>query len=253
VLEHQRLSAVFTKNGPGFWLDILTVLETALAALEKAVPDLYDHAIIIAHDISESEAFRLVLAIPVDSTGTGFWCSPQVQEALTSYAFFDVPIQNNSPLEGYAQINRMRTFSEADTTRTSPIRKKIERRLKAGELRNMLLVGPEYQGKRGELYRFCLASLKKAPPLIIHFGAGGTGLCCFSDALNAGIRSFLSKRIEPQELEELDKLGAIIFRERLQHEYPDYVLQKSRRFLRLLIDVYIKAADAVQDDPVFIL
>jgi tetratricopeptide (TPR) repeat protein len=254
VLEHQRISAIFTENSPGFWLDILTVLETTLAALEKAAPDLYDYTIMIAHDISENDALRLTLAVPVDSQGTGFWCSPQVQEALAPYVVFDEPFsKKDSPLEGYAQINRIRTFSEAGIVRTYPLREKIRNCLNEGEPRNVLLVGPEYQGKRDGLYRFCLSGLKKAPPLVIRFGAGGTGLCCFSDALNSGIRSFLSKSIEPPELEELDTLGAIIFRERFQYEYPDYILQKGRRFFQLLTDVYIKAAAAVQDKPIFIL
>jgi tetratricopeptide (TPR) repeat protein len=254
VLERQRLSAVFTGNSPGFWLDILTVLETSLTALEKAAPDLYDYTIITAHDISENDAFRLVLAVPVDSKGTGLWCSPQVQEVLTPYAFFDAPlVKKDSPLKGYAQINRMRTFSDDDGIRIHPLRKKIKSRLKEGETRNVLLVGPEYQGKRDGLYRFCLSCLKNTPPLVFHFGAGGTGLCCFSDALNPGIRSFLSKTIEPREQEELDELGTILFRERFQHEYPEYILQKGRRFFQLLAGVYIKAAVAVQDRPVFIL
>jgi tetratricopeptide (TPR) repeat protein len=63
----------------------------------------------------------------------------------------------------------------------------------------------------------------------------------------------LSAHIEPRELEELDAQGIVLFRERFQHEYPDYILQKGRRFLQLLADAYIKAAAAVQESPVFIL
>ncbi|MDR1108282.1 MAG: hypothetical protein LBL19_04525 [Spirochaetaceae bacterium] len=253
VLEHQRISAVFEENTPGFWLDILTVLESALIALEKAAPDLYGYTVAAAHDVSEYEAFRLVLSVPVDSTGTGFWCSPRLQEALKLYLLFGEPLtKNDCPLNGYAQIDRIRTFTPADTIPVYPLRKKIERRLTEGDTRNVLLVGPEYQGKRDGLYRFCLSSLKNAPPLVVHFGSGGAGLCCFCDALSSGIRSFLNKFMEPREFEELEKLGNILFRERFQHEYPDYITQKGELFLQLLIEGYIKAALTVQDIPVFI-
>ncbi|MDR2631897.1 MAG: hypothetical protein LBC60_13345 [Spirochaetaceae bacterium] len=250
--EGHRISALFKEDSPGFWLDILVMLETILAILEKVSPELYGYTVILGQDLSGEMDSYLLNAMPANSPGTEIWCSPPVQKVLTPYMVFDAPLNGTDSLEeGYAQVNHIRTFSDTNGERTYPLQKKIEAGLKEGSARNVLLTGPEYMGKGDGLYRFCLSKFKN--PLVIRFGLGGTGLCCFSDAVNSGIRSWLSNHIEDPILEELDWLGALLFRERFQHEYPNYIIQKGRRFLNLLSDVYIKAAEADGGTPVFIL
>ncbi|MDR2028626.1 MAG: ATP-binding protein [Treponema sp.] len=250
--EGRWISAFFEEDSPGFWLDILLMLEAALALLEKVSPELYGRAVILGQNLTDDADARLVRAIPTDSPGTGIWCSPPVQRALTPYMLFEAPLSEAySAGEGYAQLSRLRTLSASGGAGTYPSRAQIEAGIKERTTRNVLVTGPAYMGKRDGLYRFCLSQFKK--PLVIRFGSGGTGLCCFSDALNPGLRSWLSIYADRQELAELDKLGAILFRERFQHEYPNYIIQKGRRFLHLLADVYMRAAKAGKDTPVFIL
>jgi tetratricopeptide (TPR) repeat protein len=251
TVNYRWISAFFNENSPGFWLDILILLETTLAVLGKVSSELYGYTVIVGQNLTEDDGSRLIRAIPIDSWGTEIWCSSPVQKALNPYMLFDAPLNEDSPLKGYARLNRIRTFSDTNNAAAYPLREKIEASLKEGTARNVLLVGPGYQGKRDGLYRFCLSNFEK--PLVIRFGSGGTGLCCFSDALNSGLRSWLSTNAESQELEELDTLGAILFRARFQHEYPNYILEKGRRFLNLLANVYIMAAMAGGNTPVFIL
>ncbi|MFP3089633.1 hypothetical protein LQZ21_04835 [Treponema sp. TIM-1] len=246
------ISASFEENNPGFWLDILIMLEAMFALLETASPELYGYTVIMGENLTDDAGARLMRALPTDSLGTGIWCSPPVQKALSPYILFDAPLNEEySPGEGYAQLSHIRTFSAASGAKTYPLREKIKMGLKEGTVRKVLLVGPEFLGKRDGLYRFCRSQFKN--PLVIRFGSGGTGLCCFSDAVNPALRSWLGLYADGHELEELDKLGAILFRERFQHEYPYYIRQKGRRFLSLLTDVYIRAAIAGTNTPVFIL
>jgi tetratricopeptide (TPR) repeat protein len=244
VEEHRRIAAVFKETTVGFWLDILTMLEAILGALEKASPDLYGHTIILGQDLADDEISRLIRTLP-NCPGMGIWCSPLVQEALSPYALFGASLYGEqAPLAGYAQLARINDFSNTGEAAASPLLEKIERCLKEGTSRNVLLVGPEHIGIRNGLYRFCLANFPALPPLIIRFGSGGTGLSCFSDTLNSGIGSVLAKTATPPELEELEKLEAVLSRDRFQHEYSKYMIQTGRRFFTLLLDVYTRALGA---------
>jgi hypothetical protein len=243
--EHRRIVAIFKETNVGFWLDILTMLETILSALEKASPELYGFTIILGQDLVEDEISRLIRTMPDNFPGLGIWCSPLVQEALKPYTLFsDSEGEEQVPLAGYAQLIRMKTFANANDAKISPLEEKITLCLKQGTAQNVLLVGPEYMGIRDGLYRFCRSNFRSLPPLVIRFGFGGTGLCCFSDMLNSDVRAVLTKTASPQELEELDKLGAVLSRERFQHEYSNYMIRTGRRFLKLLLDGYNKAINS---------
>jgi tetratricopeptide (TPR) repeat protein len=243
VEEHHRISAVFTEISVGFWLDILIMLKTILGALETAAPDLHGYTIIIGQDLTDDDFSRLIRILPDNFPGTGIWCSSPVQEALKPYAAFGVSQgkEQSSPAE-YAQLSKINAFSNGKGARNSPVREKIELSLKQGAARNVLLVGPEYAGIRNGLYHFCLYHFKPVPPLVIRFGSGRTGLCCLSDSLNTDLRSFLMRSASSQELEELDRLNAVLSRERFQREYSNHMAETGRRFLNILLDVYIKAA-----------
>jgi hypothetical protein len=218
-LEHRFIIASFDEAALGFWLDILTTLETILRALKKTSPELYGHIGILGRDIPE-EGPRLSKILPWGSTDTGIWCAESVQQALEPYVIFEKPLRKqgkNHPGAGYAQIKTLRAFSALPSGKKYPFSEKIQRTLKQ-QRQNTLLLGPDFIGKREGIYRFCLNVWGNFPILVIRFGSGGRGLSCFSDALTPQIRSLINLYGGTKILEDLDALGVLIFRERLRNE-----------------------------------
>lgn len=252
--DHRRLCASFEERPPGFWLDILNVLETVRKVTEDLAPELYGHTCIVGCN-TEDDGQILIRSVPADSTGTGIWCSPLVQEALSPYAVFEPPLQRAEgfPLGGYAQLDCFKAFSDSRAAGAAPLRQDIEKSLRADAYRNILLTGPPYIGKRDGLFRFCADFLQGLPPLVIRFGSGGTGVGCFADALNDGIRALIAGGDSPVALEQLDALGALLSRDRLRDEYPIYLTRQARRFLQLLLDAYIRALISRGKNPLIIL
>jgi tetratricopeptide (TPR) repeat protein len=253
-LEHRFIAASLDEGSLGFWLDILTTLETILRALKKTASELYGHRCIIGRDIPE-EGLRFSKALPLGSTGTGIWCADEVQRALEPYVVFEKPLQGqeiNSPAAGYAQIKKLKALSALPSPKKYPFSEKIQRALKQRH-QNTMLLGPDFMGKREGLYRFCLNMGGNFPSLVIHFGSGGTGLSCFSDALSPPIRSLIKLHGEPKVLEDLDALGSLIFKERLRNEYSAYLIREARRFLRLLIETYCGLARSRDSTPLIVL
>ena len=254
IPDHRRLCASFEERPPGFWLDILNVLETILKAVEEVSPELYGHTCIMGCNPEDSGQL-LLRSVPVASTGTGIWCSPPVQEALSPYAVFDPPLQGaegNSALSGYAQLNCFKVFSDSKSAGTQATRQDVERTLKENAYRNILLAGPAYIGKRDGLFRFCTNFLQGTLPLVIRFGSGGTGVGCFADALNDGIRTLIAENDNSGLLKQLDALGALLSRDRFRDEYPVYLVQQGGRFLQLLLDAYIRSLISRGKNPLIV-
>jgi tetratricopeptide (TPR) repeat protein len=253
-LEHRFIAASLDEASLGFWLDILTTLETILRALKRTSSELYGHGCIIGRDIPEN-SLPLFKALPM-AMGTGIWCAGAVQQALEPYVVFEKPLRGqgkNSPAAGYAQIKNLKAFSAVPSPKKYPFSEKIQRALKQRSHQNTMLLGPDFIGKREGLYRFCLNMGGNFPSLVIHFGSGGTGLSCFSDALNPQIRSLINLHGEAKALEKLDALGSLIFKERLRNEYSAYLIREGRRFLRLLIETYCGLAWSQDITPIIIL
>jgi tetratricopeptide (TPR) repeat protein len=255
IPDHRRLCASFEEKPPGFWLDILNILETILKAVEEVSPELYGHACIMGCNPEDSGPL-LLRSVPAASTGTGIWCSPPVQKALSPYAVFDPPLQGtegSSALSGYAQLNCFKVFSDANSAGAYAIRQDIERTLKENAYRNILLAGPAYIGKRDGLFRFCTNFLQGALPLVIRFGSGGTGMGCFADALNDGIRALIADSDSSDSLTQMDALGTLLSRDRFRDEYPAHLIQQGGRFLQLLLDAYIRALISRGKNPLIVL
>jgi hypothetical protein len=253
-LEHRFIAASFDEAALGFWLDILTTLETILRALKRTSSELYGHVCILDRNIME-DGLRLSKALPV-AAETGIWCAESVQRALEPYVVFEKSgrrQEKDTLAAGYAQIKHLKAFSALPSPKKYPFSEKIQRALKQKSQQNTLLLGPDFIGKREGLYRFCLNTWGNFPSLIIHFGSGGTGLSCFSDALSPQIRSRINLYSGAKVLEELDALGAIIFKERLRNEYSAYLIRETRRFLRLLLANYCGLAWSQDITPVIIL
>jgi hypothetical protein len=83
--ERRHISASFDEAAIGFWIDVLTVVETIVRIMEEADSELYGHLGILGRDLGE-EGPLLFQTLP--SGGTGIWCDPFVQMALAPYCVF---------------------------------------------------------------------------------------------------------------------------------------------------------------------
>jgi hypothetical protein len=252
-LEHRLITAAFDEKAIGFWLDILMVLRTLMKLLEDASLELYGHICLLGRDLKEGD---VKLARTLSSGGTGFWCDPGVQQALSPYAVFENnyrEVQGVIQGEGYNRIKNFKTPAKGEEHRSFPYRARILKILDQGTVRSAVLVGPQFIGKRDGLRRYCHNLVRGFPCLIVVFGAGGSGLACFIDAFKPEIRNFISPFAGPSRLKELDTLAEAILRERFRKQYSFYLLQRARHFMELLLDAYDKAAAARSVKPVIIL
>jgi tetratricopeptide (TPR) repeat protein len=252
-VERKFITASFDETAAAFWLDLLTVLETLLKDLGSAASELYGHVCVIGKDLSEDLLLMLPKMLPSGSDGAGIWCAPFIQKALEPYMDFDTPRvwMEASPLvEGYARIKNVKIFSPDAPAELFPLRGKIQRLLKKGGRRNVVLLGPEFIGKRDGLFRFCAHYMGGFPPLVLRFGSGGRGLSCLADALGPELNSLLK---DGEVLKELDALGARIIRDRLRDEFSAYSVREGERFFSLLLDAYAAAAARRKAPPVLVL
>jgi len=191
-IERRYLSAFFHENAIGFWLDMLTLLERLLEILGGEARELYGHICLLGRDLDEAEV-KLCRSLP--SGGTGLWCDYSVQRDLSPYVLFE---NNNNETRGIPQgygYNRIESFippAARDINRIFPYRERILKILRTGTVRNAVLAGPRFIGKRDGLRRYCSGLLKGLPPLMVTFGAGGNGLFCFIDAYNSNIRELIA-------------------------------------------------------------
>jgi tetratricopeptide (TPR) repeat protein len=257
--ERRYITASFDEKAIGFWIDILTVVETIGKTMEEAVSGLYGYIAVLGRNPEDETMQHLRL---VSSGEGGIWCDPQVQKALSVYSSFESPLAGekiNPVIAGYARLKDIHAFSgvgeggEGRTGNFFPYRERIQRALQQGENRNALLVGPRFIGKREGLRRYCASLLGEIPPLAVTFGAGGGGVSCFADALTQPVRSLLALHTGKEVMEELDALGDLIARDRFRSQYSDYLLFKVNRFLHLLCETYVAAVKLARLTPILIL
>ncbi|MDR2052075.1 MAG: hypothetical protein LBP80_01555 [Treponema sp.] len=246
-IERQYVVASFNDKAISFWLNMICVLENIKKILDEAASELYGYIYLIGEDLDE-EDFHLMYSLP--SGGTGIWCDYSVQQALSPYALFEnnyEEIKNIPAGDGYNRIKAFRSFPGQETGKIFPYRENIHKILKQRALKNVVLAGPRFIGKRDGLRFYCVNLLKGLPVLRIVFGVGGNSMGCFTDAFTDEIRGFIIPFAVQGGIEELDKLAETIFQERFRRQYSPYFVRRTRRFMELLFEFYEKAVYANRD------
>ncbi|GHV90977.1 hypothetical protein AGMMS50268_14800 [Spirochaetia bacterium] len=236
------LSSSFDENALGVWLDILILIESIIKSLHEAAADLYGYSLVIGRDIPEEEGEGLCRRLSGGAKGSGVWCDPAAQQALGYYLYFEKPQtrQGDEP-EEYARLKGIKTF-EGLPPQAYPLRETIVKALGQGAQGNILLLGPEYSGKRDGLYRYCKEILGDIPPLTVRFGEGGSFLSPLVDAYCSKIREFIAGSGAPAAmLQDLDSLGESLFRDRLRSEISIFMARTASRFFTLLLESYVTA------------
>jgi tetratricopeptide (TPR) repeat protein len=249
--------AYFDEQTIGFWIDILTVIETIQKILNLSKAQLYGHVCLFSscHDYSKISEF--LFSIPTIRIKTGIWCSPQISTMLFRLVFFNSPYYlPNKPDEGDDKNNCFleisSTIADKKHEKISPLRKKISKELAMCVKSGAVLNGENFSGKRDCLQWFCRSINEDFEPLTIHFGSWGRGLSCFADALSPNLRKcFFESGVEiPSELETL---YTMLFSERLKWECSEFSLKKGKRFFELLTDLYMTVTRIQKYKPFLVL
>jgi tetratricopeptide (TPR) repeat protein len=252
--EQKLIAASFDDTGIGFALDMLCVLENMGKALKKASSELYGHICVLGRDMDEEDAPVLARGLPSDLWGTGIWCDPVLRKFLEPLVDFDDPLSlpdYQKPFLGYAQVKKIKeslTSSDEENGFWNDNAEKINQSLKQGALRNTVVVGAEFIGKREGLHRYCADSMGNFPPLVIRFGHGNA-VTCIGDALSPEIKQILA----PREAEKLAAMAEPFFRERLREGVSDFLVKQGEKFFHSLIEAYQTAADEAKVHPVVVL
>ena len=260
--ERRLLSGLFDEDSLGFWLDILIALETIQGILEGASSELYGYALVLGRDIPERKTEILCRTIAPDEGG-GLWFDGVARTALSTYMYFEKPSKDEKghppEAEGFVRLNGIKSFPRVSSN-AHPCRNTILRGLRQGKVENTVLLGPEFIGKRDGIYRFCGGSRegRKKPeeppfsetPLVIRFGSL-RGLAPLADAWTGSPRSFLGGR--NGTVPELDRLGEVLFRDRLRDEVSGFMIRQGRRFFSLLLESCAAEARSRSSLPVLIL
>jgi tetratricopeptide (TPR) repeat protein len=254
--EHRCVAASFDEHTIGFALDMLLVIKAVQEAVQRARPELYGHACVFGRDIAENgqallNRFPRDFGVTVEeepqgmsetnSHASGIWCSREMQSILEPYAVFD-PSPFSDDLADYGELRELTPLARlpvdgGTSPRNGPRGEAIQSALNERGVRNALIVGPDFAGG-GEAFAEYFGALQDFPALVFRFGCGGTGLSCFSDALEGPIRDLLS----PERRDDLDVLGAFLFKERLEDEFTPFAVKKAGQFLSGLLAGYFAAA-----------
>jgi tetratricopeptide (TPR) repeat protein len=254
-IERRYIRASFDEKTIGFWIDILTMLESIGKILESADSDLYGYALVLGKELEDVTLRYFHL---LTSGEGGIWSDAWVRKALAAYGEFERPGQT-SGIMGFVRLKTIHVFSAAEnawekrTEQRFPYREKILRTLKQGMGGNTLLTGPRFIGKREGIRRYCAQFLGAVPPLTVTFGAGGGGLSCFADALTPPIRALLIPSTAEETMRELNVLGDLIARERFRSQYSEDMFYSASRFLHLLCEAYAAVLRQTRLTPVFVL
>jgi tetratricopeptide (TPR) repeat protein len=250
----RRISASFEEHTVGFALDMLLVLKAVQGAVQKALPELYGYVCVFGRDIAENSP-ALLSGLPLSFPGaleessqgtsssqiSGIWCSQALWSILEPYAVFAEPLFSGN-FADYRRLREIKPFARLSFDDAEPVRSHPQNQENRSVLieqfdQNALLVGPDLAGKQEALDEY-VRSLSGFPPLVFRFGCGGTGLSCFSDALEEPIRDL----IPPEKQETMETLGAFLFKERLEDEFTPFAVKRAGQFLSLLLESYAGAA-----------
>ncbi|MDR2510157.1 MAG: hypothetical protein LBC77_05890 [Spirochaetaceae bacterium] len=248
--------ADFNESAMGFWIDILSCIETINKAIHAVSRDLYGYICVISALQDDETIPSIMRTLPSDGKASGIWCSSPVRGALNYFADFgpaghrgrDISIKAGS--ESYTEIEAIKQIKLKETG--AALYEKVPAILGEAGVKRAVLLGGEYTGKRECLRRYCAETSRAIPPLIISYGSGGAGLSCLANAYSPEIRGlFTEQKISTGQ--EMDMLFESLERERLRKESSKYTLFKARRFFSRLLNAYCEAAEKLKLSPIVIL
>ena len=250
--EYNIITALFNEESFGFWLDVLSIVETLIEILDTAKHELYGYVCIISELIDIDRIHEMLNVLPSVFTDSGVWCTRFIQKNTDSFMEFNEPRGETSILPvSMAELKSVKLLN--GIKKQYPMRRSIIKLFDANNIQeNRILAGSDFIGKRDFIRWYCRNFGNFSIPLTIRFGSWGFGLNCFSDALNPDMRQFFESNNIPLP-KETDALYEALSMERIRTEYSIYSLQKAGRFFQILLEAYSAAVFAEQKSGIIIL
>jgi len=243
------ISAEINEETIGIWLDLYILIETLKKNIE-ASPELFGYSLVICSDVPNTpEALCRFLA---NGTGGVFMDTKTIQKFIP-YASFEKPSQWNSVKknykygsDGFCKIKELRVF-KLPLNIDNDLQNDVVLLFEQYQDKKVLITGKILSQIRSGLYAYNKKINGDFPVLSICFGSIGLGALVDSWSLN--IRSLSAE----QSTEELDSLWELLFRERIRDEVSDFIVRNVKRYLTLLLNYYISAAQKKKRVPVLAL
>lgn len=251
------ISAVFNEDAIGFWLDIYILIENLKKNIESS-REYFGYSLVITSRIPNSpELLCRFLA-----NHSGVFIDDKAAKKFIPYAKFDKPSQwlkgmrrHKYSSGSFYRINELKLFNNAVNDEPD-LQNDIIKLLEQESDVNFMLLAFEYAQVRSGLYAYCGSLNKDFPVLSISFGSIGIG--SIVDAWSPKIRAVLgteklNKTARNAELEEIERLWELLFRERIRDEVSEYTIRCIRRFIYLVMRNYMYAALRNKCIPVLVL
>jgi hypothetical protein len=243
------VSAVLNEETIGIWLDLYILIENLKKNIE-ASSEFFGYSLVISGDLPNiPEALCRFLA---NGTG-GVFMDTKTIEKFIPYASFEKSSQWGSGKkahkygsDGFCKIKELRVFKPSANI-DSELQNDVTLIFERYQNKNVLVTGKVFSQIRSGLYKYCKKINGDFPVLSICFGSIGLG--ALVDVWSQRIRSLSAE----QPTEELDRLWELLFRERIRDEVSDFIVRTVKRFLSLLLDYYIYAAQKKKRTPILAL
>ncbi|MDR2941971.1 MAG: tetratricopeptide repeat protein [Treponema sp.] len=243
------ISAVLNEETIGIWLDMYILIENLKESI-SASSEFFGYSLVISGDLPNTpESLCRFLA---NGNGGIFMDTKTIEEFLP-YASFEKPSQWSSGRkshkygsDGFCRIKGLRVFKSSSNIDSDLLNDTVLI-FEQHQNENVLITGKVFSQARNGLYAYCKKTNKDFPVLSVCFGSIGLG--SIVDAWSQRIRSLSAE----QPAEELDRLWELLFRERIRDEVSDFIIRNVKRFLSLLLDYYINAAQKKKRTPILVL
>ncbi|MDR0644954.1 MAG: hypothetical protein LBG05_08675 [Treponema sp.] len=253
VSKEKVIAADFDENRLGIWPSIISSLESGLELVKKAKLRTGHYAFVVSKNVSVNNMEKLCRRLASAHGITGVWLIHTLKKNLSFYCQFETKEFSQRVIfnEEYHQIKHIENVSPIIKRPASlyPLSDRIFQAIKQ-EPNKIIIAGQPFTGKREALFRFC-SVLSRFPPLVLRLRKE-TNIGAFVDILNPSVRSFINNA-DKAELEEIDSLGASIFRERLRSEYSPNMTRIVGRFLSMLLTVYVTEIRLRNAFPVLVI
>jgi hypothetical protein len=243
------ISAELNEETIGIWLDLYILIENLKKNVE-ASSELFGYSLVISGDLPLTpEALCRFLA---NGKGGVFMDTKTIQKFIP-YASFEKPSQwgggrkaHKYGSDGFCRVKELRVFKPSLKI-DFDLQNDVALLFEKYHDKNVLITGKVFSQIRSGLYAFNKKINGDFPVLSICFGSIGLG--ALVDAWSLSLRSLCAN----QPTEELDNMWELLFRERIRDEVSDFTVRTVKRFLTMLLDCYINAAQKKKRTPVLAL
>ncbi len=242
------ISAVFNEDKIGFWLDMYILIDSLITNIEKS-KELFGFSLVICGKQPDSPELLCRFLAGIN----GVFVDDKAAKRLIPYAIFEKPSDWLKGIKkrkygcgSYFKVNKLKVFKKP-AVYDAELQTSVVDVFEKAKGKNTLLICPYYFQMRGGLYEFNSNINKSFPPLTICFESIGIG--SLVDIWSSNIRSL----IDSQATEEIESLWETLVRERIRDEVSEYLARCVKRYLSLVINLYIETANKKKKTPVLML